>query len=253
MKAISRLRSVVGSEQQRRRHLRRRTMGSAVVAATTLVGASLTGLVTPAQAAATFTLSSLSAQVNGTSVTASALVKASSTTAASQFGVCVRTTSRANADFTLNSNVTIWTSGSSYTKTKTFSNGTYTYYACLKSGSTWYIVGSKKTFVVGGASANMPVGISPDGSRSLPRTSKLTSLAAALPPITGSTITRAITTPQGAVTTTPRRCCQSPMEPWTGICTLLTASTTSPPWCPAFRLLAGVRNTGATPCASRAT
>jgi hypothetical protein len=112
-----------------------------------------------AQAATSFTLSSLNAQVSGSSVTASATVKASSTTAASQFGVCVRTSSGGNADFRLNSGVTIWTAGSSYTKTRTFSNGTYTYYACVKAGSTWYIVGGKKTFVVGAsAPSSMPVG-----------------------------------------------------------------------------------------------
>ncbi|MGB4768815.1 MAG: fibronectin type III domain-containing protein [Candidatus Saccharimonas sp.] len=103
-----------------------------------------------ADAAATYSLVALNANVSGTSVTASATIKTSYTVWAQLYGVCVRAVSNnANRDFNfISTNIT--TTGTAYTsQTRSFSPGTYKYYACVNAEGSWRDIGASKTFTVG--------------------------------------------------------------------------------------------------------
>ncbi len=108
----------------------------------------LAWLLPPAAAATTFTLVELSAQVSGTSVTASAVVRASAPTAVQAFGVCVRGASDANLDF-WKLPATITTAGTtSPAQTRSFAPGTYDYFVCLYTSARWETVGRTTSFTV---------------------------------------------------------------------------------------------------------
>lgn len=117
---------------------------------TALSGILVASLSSPAFAASSFTVTNLNATVTGTSVKATVTLKASSRTTVQQAGVCVRDSTGANKDFTLQSNVLIPTTGTTLTTpAKTFAPGTYTYYACIKvNNNNWSNPGSVKTFTV---------------------------------------------------------------------------------------------------------
>ncbi|HSE61075.1 MAG TPA: SGNH/GDSL hydrolase family protein [Candidatus Saccharimonadales bacterium] len=100
-------------------------------------------------AATTYTQLSLAATVNGTSVSATATIKASTQTTAQYAGICVRDASGNNLDFTKASNVTIRTTSTTLNgPQKTFNPGTYTYSICIQVRNVWYQVGAAKTFTV---------------------------------------------------------------------------------------------------------
>jgi hypothetical protein len=102
-----------------------------------------------ADAATTFTAVSVSAVVDGTSVTATVKVRASEATTVDQYAVCARTSTRANVDFSPKQRgVTISTTGTTLTRTKTFAPGTYSYWPCLYSSGRWTTVGAVKKFTV---------------------------------------------------------------------------------------------------------
>lgn len=123
----------------------------------------------PLASAATFTLISLEAVVTGTTVSASAVVKASTPTRVSRYGVCARSQAGENVDFAQYRSRTISTEGTSYENSRTFAAGTYSYFACIQVSGSWQTVGATKSFTVGGpvtpppppppsAGPSMPVG-----------------------------------------------------------------------------------------------
>ena len=103
-----------------------------------------------ASAAATLSRSTLSATVSGTSVTATARITATSTTWAGLAGICARSGSGANVDFP-HAAVSLTSSGVTVTRTKSFSPGTYTYWACAKINGIWQDIGAKQSFTVTGS------------------------------------------------------------------------------------------------------
>jgi hypothetical protein len=108
-----------------------------------------------ALAAATYSTSSLYATVSGSSVTASVTLKASSTVAVDQIGICVRDSASANEDFDKDEGGYLRTTGRTITKTQVFDPGTYTYWGCVKVDGGWYNVGQTKSFTVRSATGNV--------------------------------------------------------------------------------------------------
>jgi hypothetical protein len=117
-----------------------------------IVALSMLAVAPAAQAATTYSTTALSATVSGSSVTTSTTIKASVGTSASLAGVCARSASGAHYDFPLRA-ATVSTSGTSFTTSRSFPAGTYTYQACAKVGGVWNNIGSSKTFTVSGTSA----------------------------------------------------------------------------------------------------
>jgi hypothetical protein len=100
-----------------------------------------------------FELLHLKATVSGTSVTAITTVAAASSTYADHFGVCARTASGDNVDFWKRPATLTPDGTTSQPDTKSFSAGTYTYFACVEVDGAWRnISGGSKTFTVGGSS-----------------------------------------------------------------------------------------------------
>ena len=124
-------------------------------------GVTKTVVVTTAQVPVTppptgFSLDSLDATVSGTSVVARTAVKSNPQVVAQMYGVCVRSVSNANLDLPFVS-ATITLEGTPYTSpARTFTTGTYTYFACLYSQGVWYNVGASKQFTVGGTTTPTP-------------------------------------------------------------------------------------------------
>ena len=83
---------------------------------------------------------------NGTSVTATATVKASTNVTSQAAGICVRSAKNVNRDFPGNGALVLTTTGTALTGTATFAPGTYTYFACVQVNWTWINVGAAKTF-----------------------------------------------------------------------------------------------------------
>lgn len=134
-------------------HQRRRAYPTVFVP---LIVVALMLVIAPAaNAATTYSSTALNATVNGTAVTASTTIKASVSTAATYAGICARSAGGAHSDFPLAA-ATVTTAGTSFTKTKTFAAGTYTYWACVKVGGVWFNVGSSKTFTVSGTTPTSP-------------------------------------------------------------------------------------------------
>ena len=104
--------------------------------------------VTP-PAPVTYTLDSLAATVNGTSVSATATVAASADTTAQTAGICVRDASNGNFDFSMGQNVVLTTTGTVLNgAAQTLASGTYTYYACITVQNVASQVGNSQTFTV---------------------------------------------------------------------------------------------------------
>ena len=129
-----------------------RTSVARTLAATSVAAAGLGGLtfVLPAQATGPYQLVSLSASVTGSSVTAQTTVSAATTTTASAFGVCARSSSGQNVDFWKRAATISPRGTTSVADTKTFPDGTYQYFPCLFADGFWSNVGSPKWFRVGG-------------------------------------------------------------------------------------------------------
>jgi hypothetical protein len=99
--------------------------------------------------AATYSPVSLSASVSGSSVTATSVVKASSDSTVSRYGICVRDSAGRNLDHPFQSNVLISRTGTRIVRAKSFAPGTYSHFSCLYVGGRWYNVGTAKSFTVG--------------------------------------------------------------------------------------------------------
>ncbi|HYH74795.1 MAG TPA: SGNH/GDSL hydrolase family protein [Candidatus Saccharimonadales bacterium] len=107
-----------------------------------------------AHANPTFTLTSMSATVSGTNVTATATVQASPQTTAQYAGICARDAASNIWDFAKHSNHVITTTGTTLNgPEKTFDAGTYTYFTCISVNNVWYQAGASQTFTVGNATA----------------------------------------------------------------------------------------------------
>lgn len=91
----------------------------------------------------TFALQGLSASVSGNSVTANLSVTASANTTIPALGVCVRDSAGGNVDYPQNTNVPVGPStAANFTATKTFANGTYTYFGCIFYNGAWQNLGN---------------------------------------------------------------------------------------------------------------
>lgn len=108
-------------------------------------------------ASPTFTQLGLSAVVSGFEVTATALVGATAPKAVQSFGICVRDAGNANVDYPKLASATITPSGTTISRTKSFSSGTYSYFPCLYADGSWHNVGDPKGFVVGSTPSPSPL------------------------------------------------------------------------------------------------
>ncbi|GAA2005789.1 glycoside hydrolase family 16 protein [Nakamurella flavida] len=90
----------------------------------------------------------LDASVNGSSVTAKVTIAATRSVTAGQAGICVKNAAGVNQDFVKDAGVTLGTGGRTFTKTKSYVPGTYTYWGCAMVNGGWYNIGEKKTFTV---------------------------------------------------------------------------------------------------------
>jgi hypothetical protein len=118
----------------------------AAVAALATVGSAY--LTPVSEAATTYTVTSLTAQVDDQAVSTSVTVAASTRTTASRFKVCVRDYKDTAMDFPGLVDAVLEPTGTTYSDTKTFGVGTYRYWACLKVGDQWSFLGTAKTFTV---------------------------------------------------------------------------------------------------------
>ncbi len=142
--------SLATNDLGRRKSPKRRTLIGLLT-----LGLAVAGSITftaPAAAAVSFTQLSLTAVVNETSVTATAKVKASSQTTVQLYGVCVRNKSNANVDYQPTARSVLTVSGTTWTGTKTFPVGTYSYFSCVKKDNRWWDTGPGKQFIIAATS-----------------------------------------------------------------------------------------------------
>ena len=118
----------------------------AAVAAVSALG--MAGLTPASQAATTFAVSALSASVHGSDVSASVTITASTATVAQRLKVCVRDARSAALDYVGLTDVAVGPAGTTYSATKAFPVGTYSYWGCVKHAEQWLFLGSPKTFTV---------------------------------------------------------------------------------------------------------
>ncbi len=102
----------------------------------------------------------LRAFVAGSSVKATTVVRAPYSTVVGRYGICVRDADGARLGYPKRVHVPITTSGTRYSRTKTFAPGHYTYSSCVYKDRRWHRVGSPKSFVVDAITPliNQPVG-----------------------------------------------------------------------------------------------
>lgn len=114
-----------------------------------LVGALVTLLTSLASApAATYSQKSLLLVVDKTSVTATLLLAASVQTKVELFGVCVRGAQGVALDYPYETDVTITTAGTRWTGSKAFAPGSYTFFACVRHGSSWWTGAAERTVTI---------------------------------------------------------------------------------------------------------
>jgi beta-glucanase (GH16 family) len=130
-----------------------------------------------ARAADPFTQISLTAAVNGGSVTATAAVGASTSTTVQSYGICVRGAGGEKLDFPKVAEAVITVGGTPISRSKSMAAGTYTYFPCLQKSGVWYEVGTKKQFSVGNGAA----------TTTAPTTSTTTTTQSSTAPATTST------------------------------------------------------------------
>lgn len=122
---------------------RRFTAALATLGLTALLGLAV---VSPANAAE-LSRAELTTTVRGTSVTAGTTVYANPTTWAREAGICVRDADGGHWDFDRTS-ATLRARGTTFTGTRTFPAGTYTYWACAEIDGRWTGIGTRQTFTV---------------------------------------------------------------------------------------------------------
>jgi hypothetical protein len=103
----------------------------------------------PAFAATTTSFKSLSlnASINGSVVTASTKIQSGKTIKVQSYGICVRDASGKNYDFNAKYNAYVSNKGTSFSASKVFPAGTYSYYPCVQQNNTWWWT-SAKTFTI---------------------------------------------------------------------------------------------------------
>lgn len=108
-----------------------------------------------AQAATTYrAVSSMS--VNGTKVTATTTLSASSATTAEYAGVCARGPQGQNVDFTPRRTTRLTSTGIKITASQTLTAGRYTYFACLRVNGKWTNVGNVGAFTIAKTTSTTP-------------------------------------------------------------------------------------------------
>ncbi|MGI3784396.1 MAG: glycoside hydrolase family 16 protein [Janthinobacterium lividum] len=111
----------------------------------------------PASAAAPLSQVSLNVVVSGSSVAATAVIKAGTARTVDEYFVCVRDGQQKIVDFSPKLlDVTISSAGSTYTGRRTFPEGTYRYYPCVHDDGAWTRVGDAKSFTVEAPAAADP-------------------------------------------------------------------------------------------------
>jgi beta-glucanase (GH16 family) len=106
----------------------------------------------PASAAAPTFSATTTVSVSGTSATATTALTASPATTVDVAGVCARDAAGRNVDFAATNGVRLSTTATTLRATRSLPAGTYSYFTCLRQGSTWTTVGATKTFTVSGSS-----------------------------------------------------------------------------------------------------
>jgi len=111
------------------------------------------GGVTPAWAAATPTVTSLTVTLSGSTATVTAAITASPAVGASRLGVCVRTATGGNFDFPHSYNVSLTSTATTYRASRTLPAGRYNAYACALVSGAWLSFGPSRSIVVAPVSA----------------------------------------------------------------------------------------------------
>jgi hypothetical protein len=113
------------------------------------------GMAASASTPATITQAKLTASVSGDSVTVDSLIKASSKTRVSHFGVCARDEDGGNVDFDKKRRASLTTEGKTFTATQALPDGEYTFFACAYTNGSWWN-GPADTFTVDADGAETP-------------------------------------------------------------------------------------------------
>ena len=127
-------------------------MNSTLIRTLTVAGlvASVVGVSSaPAFAATnTFSSSGTTASVSKNTVTVKTTLKATRAITAQLAGICARDRNGADKDFTLKSRVVLSPKGITFTASQKLSNGTYSYFPCIKNSNKWWN-GATQKFTVG--------------------------------------------------------------------------------------------------------
>ncbi|NAZ84812.1 hypothetical protein GTR00_01515, partial [Kineococcus sp. T90] len=132
-----------------------------VVAAVGVLGAVALTATAPAQAAEQQATATSRVTVSGATATATTAVSVTPGATVQKVGVCARSASGQNVDFPLRSDVALSPAATTITASRSLAAGTYTYFTCLQAGSTWYKVGTDKTFTVGTSGTGTTVPLVP--------------------------------------------------------------------------------------------
>ncbi|HEU0257076.1 MAG TPA: glycoside hydrolase family 16 protein [Microbacteriaceae bacterium] len=129
------------------------------------LGALVLGGLSPAAPASASTsglsASGFKASVHGAKVTVKVKVSSAKTRKAVRAGICARSSTHRNVDFSASRNVNITPHGTTFTKVKTFAPGRYTYAACAEFGHTWKTSDWKHTFTVKKVAKSASVAVKP--------------------------------------------------------------------------------------------
>ena len=113
-----------------------------------------------AAASTPYSSSGVIASVSARTVTATVTISANPAVTATVAGVCARNSGGGVVDFPHQSNVSLSSTGTAFTLSRTLSPGTYTMWACAYVHSRWYNIGAKSLFTVANTISGeaMPVG-----------------------------------------------------------------------------------------------
>jgi hypothetical protein len=125
--------------------------------AVALLPALVLGTASAASAGQRFEQLTLSASVKGTAVTLSTTVRSGAPSKVTYFGICVRDQNAKNFDVPRQSNTYVSGAGTTFSATKDFAPGTYSYMACAYVNGAWW-GGSAKVFTVAHSAGIQAVG-----------------------------------------------------------------------------------------------
>ena len=135
-----------------------------VSAAVTTAGLLSVGLLAvagnAAAAASPYGSSGVIASVSARTVTATVTIKANPAVTATVAGVCARNSTGGVVDFPHQSSVSLTTSGTAFSVSRSLNPGNYTLWACAKVNGKWNDIGAKTAFTVANTLSGeaMPVG-----------------------------------------------------------------------------------------------